>query len=109
MVQSDPYLYSSFPKWFLAVLGVRRVKEHGGHGSSGLRMEVHSSQRFRELECALLESMAAVRQGTKTELCFLFTQGKSGLTCTLEATAKNVNAKQQRGKRIQQRRCSVPL
>ena len=46
-----------------------------------LRIKVHSSQRFRELEPALLESVAAVRQGTKTELCFLFTQGKFRLTC----------------------------
>ncbi|GAB0200081.1 hypothetical protein GRJ2_002473500 [Grus japonensis] len=38
------------------------------------RIKVHSSQRFGELESALLESVAAVRQGTETELCFLFTR-----------------------------------
>jgi len=77
-----------------------------------LRIQVHSSQRFRELEPALLGSLAAVRHGTGTELRFRFTQGKFGFTCTLEVTAKKKiikNSKQQWGKRIQQSRCSVPL
>lgn len=80
-------------------LGCRGLKSllwpearYGEEGCAMLRIKVHGSQTFRELQPALLESVAAVRQGAETELCFLFMQGKFGLTCTPEVTKKKSKA-----------------